>query len=56
MCNSERPSFFGSEVLGDEFAVRASEIVDAVSSILPDVDLPVWVCDSVDAAHVFREA
>ena len=50
----EVPSLLPSKVLGNKRTSRASKIVDAVGQILADVDLPVWIGDSVNDLHRVR--
>lgn len=51
LTDREMVPFFPCEVLGDEFAVGAPKVVDAVGQILANVDLPIRICDLVDDLH-----
>jgi hypothetical protein len=51
LTDREITPFFPCEVLGDEFAVGAAKVVDAVGQILANVNLPIRICDLVDDLH-----
>jgi hypothetical protein len=44
----EIAALLSSEISRDNFAVRAPEIVDAIRSVLSDIDLPVRIRDFVN--------
>jgi hypothetical protein len=45
------PALLSCKVLFDELATGASKVVDVVSDILTDIELPLWVRDLVNHFH-----
>ena len=50
-CDSESASLLSGEIFGDQKAVRATEIVNVVGSVLANIDLPIQIGDLVNDTH-----
>jgi hypothetical protein len=52
LSDREVPSLFPGKILGDEFTIGTTKVVDIIGGIVTNIDLSIWIRDLINNLHM----